>query len=75
MISLEQAKNIAIRTYPDADCCDETKNYFVFYNKKYAGDIGGQSPCVVDKETGEAFDFLAVIADDSLGETIRSYSI
>lgn len=57
MVNYEDALAIAREKKRNVEICTEYENAFVFGSKN-PGSIGGDSPVVILKETGEAVNFL-----------------
>lgn len=53
-----EAKEIALREKPSANVCIECDDAYMFVDKR-EDDEGGNGPCIVLKETGEAINASA----------------
>ncbi len=74
MVSYEQAYEIAKKLKPNIDACDEYSDAFLFKTKADEWTIGGESPCVVLKENGNAITQLEYF-DKYEARHIRGFDI
>ena len=58
MITYEEALKIARKLKHGIDCYSECKVAYIFRNSKDPDSDGGDGPCVVLKDTGEAVNYL-----------------
>lgn len=71
MVDFEQAKELALECWPEVDYFIEYKKAFSF-SKHSDKSIGGNSPVVVDKKSGECLMFVSALGDGLLdGEVAR----
>lgn len=74
MITYEDALKKAKELKPSIDTCSETEDGFVFSNSKTNDVFGGDQPCVILKETGEAINHLHFVLNYK-SEELRKIAI
>lgn len=58
MVNYDEALKIAKELKPNIDACDEYDVAYLFKTRADEYTIGGDSPCVILKDTGEAINQL-----------------
>lgn len=74
MVNFEQALETAKKLKRGIDACDEYNDAFLFKRKADAYTIGGDSPCVVLKESGRAINIVEYF-DNYAAEHIREFDL
>ena len=74
MVNFEQALEIAKKLKRNIDACDEYNDAFLFKRKADEYTIGGDSPCVVLKESGRAINVVEYF-DNYVAEHIREFDV
>lgn len=69
MITFEEAKELAKKHVPEADTYIEYNGAYLFTIANNES-LGGFSPLVVDKETGNCLPFIVALTDDLIEEEI-----
>ena len=74
MISYHEALARARTIKPNIDACDEYNDAYVFKTRADHDTIGGDSPCVILKESGEAINIVEYF-DNYEAEHIREFDL
>lgn len=74
MVTFEQALETAKKLKPNCDACDEYNDAYLFKRKADEFTIGGDSPCIVLKESGKAINVVEYF-DNYDAEHVREFDL
>lgn len=74
MLTYEQALDIAKSKKSKINYCTEYNNAYVFSYDTSEKTVGGESPIVVMKETGETLNFIAYAVKDG-NEFVKEFEV